>query len=159
MRGLGSWRNSSVARGAARKAHSQSALSRREAAENPSCQRSGSSCRIHFEGEMNARSVFRGIIPSTIKRMPSASPGSCQRPSSAKAPSSAPSKRTRHPDVRHGTPDGSKRWVKLKQRRGGGREYRTAFLPLNPGIDDICPFLQHMAALNLIFRLVVNSAG
>ncbi len=48
--------------------------------------------------------------------------------------------------------------VGFKQRHRRRDEYRDAFLARDPGVDDIRPFLHHMATLHLVLCLVVDSA-
>lgn len=42
------------------------------------------------------------------------------------------------------------------QLHGCGKEHRRMFAPLNPGIDHISPFLQHVTTLLLVLRLVID---
>jgi hypothetical protein len=50
----------------------------------------------------------------------------------------------------------SRVWLKQRHRRRD--EYRHALLAFGPGVDDIRPFLHHVATLHLVLRLVVNAA-
>ena len=42
------------------------------------------------------------------------------------------------------------------QLHGCGKEHRRMFAPLNPGIDHVGPFLQHVTTLLLVLRLVID---
>jgi hypothetical protein len=50
------------------------------------------------------------------------------------------------------------RRVRFKQRHRRRDEYRNALLARDPCVDDVRPLLHHMAALNFVLRLVVDSA-
>ena len=48
--------------------------------------------------------------------------------------------------------------VGLKQRHRRRDEHRDVLLSSDPGIDDVRPLLHHVAALNFVFRFVVDAA-
>ena len=62
------------------------------------------------------------------------------------------------PTLRNGDRARFESRVGLKQRHRRGDEYRDALLARDPGVDDIRPLLHHMAALNFVLCLVVDSA-
>lgn len=71
---------------------------------------------------------------------------------------STPIPRAQHPDVQRRRTRPSKGRVDLKDRHRRRDEHRHVFAAFNPSVEDIRPFLHHMAALHLVLGLVVNAA-
>jgi len=62
------------------------------------------------------------------------------------------------PDVRNAHVDRSGARFRRNQMHGRRIERRRMLAPINPSIDDICPFLEHVTTLLFVFGLVVNAA-